>query len=339
MASSTVRNPRPRWLPGFLALVLFECGPELPSARDARGADTYPPNCVLQPGDRVAWVGSSSTRIGVWPHTMEFLLRTRHPGLRLEFQQFSTGGGTFQTCRENIERWLDEFHPTVVFLNYGGNDASAGEEGLDRFKENMEHCVAKVKARGARVVLMTPQAADRRKSGVAAAAKRTMYAETMLSYGRERGWTVVDIHHPLQSMQLANQEVDPDYTMLRDSIHLTPPAYVGWAFLLFDRLDLPFVRSSVSLTADGEVGVTENCQVRDVRSADGQLSFTRMDEVLPILPPGTLPPRYSVPLETHSRYLLKVTGLEPGEYDVLCLGRSIGRVTDLRLARGVNLNT
>ena len=33
----------------------------------------------FQPGDRVAWIGSSSTRIGVWPKTMEFLLRTRHP--------------------------------------------------------------------------------------------------------------------------------------------------------------------------------------------------------------------------------------------------------------------
>lgn len=52
---------------------------------------------------------------------------------------------------------------------------------------------------------------------------------------------------------------------------------------------------------------TENCAIRDVESSAGVLSFTRRDQVLPILPP-----RLSAPLEAHSRYLLAVTGLEPG---------------------------
>ena len=55
------------------------------------------------------------------------------------------------------------------------------------------------------MILVTPQAADVRKSGAEAAARRTLYAETMLSHGRERGWAVIDIHHPLDAMQRANQ--------------------------------------------------------------------------------------------------------------------------------------
>jgi hypothetical protein len=271
---------------------------------------------------------------------MEFLLRTRHPELKLQFQRFSTGGGTFKTGLENLDTWLDGFRPSVVFLNYGGNDADAGQDGLAAFKDSMERCVARTKARGARVVLITPQAADVRRSGAVAAARRALYAETMLSYGRERGWTVIDTHHPLLAVQWIGQQGDPGFSILRDSIHLTPPAYVAWGFLLFDRLDLPFARSAATLTADGEVKATENCEVRDVRSEDGALTFIRADKVLPILPPSPLPSRLSVPLEAHSRYLLTVTGLEPGsDYEIRCLGRPIGTVNGAALATGVNLNT
>src|SRR5215207_9102658 len=129
--------------PGVVAFWAVTCGlplsspapVEVPEAAQARG--------LLQKGDRIAWVGSSSTRIGVWPRTVEFLLRTRHPGLSLQFQRFTTGGGTFATGLTKIDDWLAGFRPTVVVFNYGGNDAGAGWEGLARFKDNMARCVAR----------------------------------------------------------------------------------------------------------------------------------------------------------------------------------------------------
>src|SRR5262245_46344174 len=97
-------------------------------------------------GDRVAWVGSSSTAIGIWPKTMEFLLRTRHPDVKLEFKRFTTGGGTFATGTQKLDQWLGDYKPTVVLFNYGSNDAGAGVKGFPQFKENIEKCVDKVKA-------------------------------------------------------------------------------------------------------------------------------------------------------------------------------------------------
>src|ERR1700732_4434780 len=75
----------------------------------ARAADKADPPAVAFPfrdGDRVAWVGSSSTNIGVWPRTVEFLLRTRQPDLRLTFRTYTTGGGTFATGVEHLDAWL-----------------------------------------------------------------------------------------------------------------------------------------------------------------------------------------------------------------------------------------
>src|SRR5688500_19042651 len=93
------------------------------------------PAFLFQKGDRVAWVGSSSTAIGTWPRTVEFLLRTRHPELGLTFKRFTTGGGSFATGLKNLDKWLADFKPTLVIFNYGGNDANAGEKGLPQFRD------------------------------------------------------------------------------------------------------------------------------------------------------------------------------------------------------------
>ena len=290
-------------------------------------------------GDRVAWVGSSSTNIGVWPRTMEFLLRTRNPDVHLTFRKFSTGGGTFATGVEKLDGWLADYKPTLVFFNYGGNDAAAGEAALPAFKENMAKCVAKVEAAGARVVLVTPQAADVRKSGEEPAARRRLYAETMLAFAKEKGWPVVDTHHPLEALQREGEKADKDYSILKDKIHLTDPGYVAWGFFLYERLTPPACESNAVLTADGKVTTATRCGVEDVKAEAGSLSFTRRDEVLPILPPASvLPPRSPVPLEKLSPYLLAVTGLPEGNYEVLCEGKLIGEADAGRLASGVNLN-
>jgi hypothetical protein len=301
--------------------------------------DAPPSTAVVRAGDRVSWIGSSSTKIGVWPRTVEFLLRTRHPSLKLEFDRFSTGGGDFGTGLANLDKWLQAFPPTLVVFNFGSNDADAGRSGLLKYLDVMGKCVDKARAAGARVVLVTPQAADTRKSGVTAARNRTLYAETMLEQGRARGWPVVDVHHPLETLQLANQKLDPAFTILKDNIHLTDPAYVAWGVYFFDRLDLPLARSEAVLSADARVIATEHCAIEAAESKDGVLAFTRVDEILPILPPGPLPPRHSAPLEAHSRYLLQVEGLAAGDYEIRCEGREIGVVPAEALAEGLNMNT
>lgn len=304
-------------------------------AQESAAALPFP----FKDGDRVAWVGSSSTNIGVWPKTMEFLLRTRHPEVPLTFKKFSTGGGTFATGVQNLDKWLDDFKPTLVFLNYGSNDAGAGENGLPTMKDNAAKCLAKVKDKGARPILTTFQAADVRKSGEAPAAKRKLYAEAMLTVAKEKNWPIADVFHPLEALQQNAEKDDPDYTLLKDKIHLTDPAYVAWGYYLYERLSPPKAESSATLSAGGQVTATTGCQITDIRADKDALSFTRADAVLPILPPGSLPPRRHVPLEKWSAYHLKVTGLAEGKYEIRCEGKPIGTAEAAALAKGVNLNT
>ncbi len=298
----------------------------------------------FEKGDRVAWVGSSSTNIGVWPKTMEFLLRTRHPDLDLSFKKFSTGGGTFGTGVQNLDKWLDDFHPTVVVFNYGSNDAGAGEKGLPQLKENIVKCVAKAESAKARVLFSLFQGADVRKAGAEAAARRKLYAEAQLAFCKEKGWPVVDVFHPIDELQLKGQKDDDKYTILRDTIHLTDPAYIAWGYYLYDGLKMKGGVSELvlSVSSNGVKATTETGCKLDGSSVPEDFSyvrFGRVDQVLPILPPGPLPPRAHVPLEKCSPYLLRITGLPNGMYRIVCERTKLGTVTAAELKTGINLNT
>ncbi len=196
---------------------------------------------------------------------MEFLLRTRHPELKLTFFRGTTGGGTFATGVKNLPVWLGDFKPTVVLFNYGGNDAAAGPKGIPQFELNMQKCFDIVRDSGARALFMTPQSADVRVSGQLAFELRRSYSDLMLSFGREKGWTIYDTHHPLETYQLDSRKAIPDFTINKDRIHLNDSAYVEWGFCLYDQMSPPAVESSAELSADGRVVTSKNCTISRAR--------------------------------------------------------------------------
>jgi lysophospholipase L1-like esterase len=291
----------------------------------------------FQEGDHLVIMGSSSTGIGIWPKTIQFLLTTRHPELKVRSTRHTAG--TFGQALEKIDQWLIDSKPTIVLFNFGGNDANAGEKGLPGFKANIDKIAAKVKEAGARPILMTHQSGDVRKAGKDPLARRKLYAEEMIAHAKEKNWPVIDTHHPLEDLQTAGQKDDEAYTILSDSIHLTEPAYIAWGYYLYERCNPPARESAATLTAKGEVTASTRCKIGDVKVEPDGLTFTRADEVLPILPPIALPPRRHVPLEKFSQYLLKVTGLPEGAYEIRVEGKPVGAVDAKALAEGVNLNS
>ena len=85
------------------------------------------------------------------------------------------------------------------------------------------------------------------------------------------------------------------------------------------------------------------CEYCRIHEEDEPYAFhiehTRQDHVLPILPPGTLPPRKHVPLEQLSNYSVRLVGLKAGDYEIQCEGKTLGTASAEALAKGVNINT
>lgn len=329
---------------------------------------THPlPEFPLKANDRVFWYGSSSTMIGVWPRTLEFLLRTRHPDLPLKFERRGVGGGSFTMAVREISGILEKSKPTVVFFNFGGNDATRGPKGLPLVNQVMAEAVSRVKASGARPILLTPQPGDERMAG-ARNDYLGLYAKEMLKFAREESLLAMDTYQPLEDMQNFRQNEVSDFTINKDRIHLTDSAYVAWGFFIYEGLNPPAAESSVELL-DGKVVSAVNCSVSSVKASAHRVEFVREDKILPMLPPhpipvtintaptkalaapvssvssyaeehwSELPPRQYCPLEKHSRYMLKIGGLEDGVYLIEAEGKPLGTASAAQLKEGVNINS
>jgi lysophospholipase L1-like esterase len=117
--------------------------------------------------DRVALVGGTlierEQRYGFW----EAMLTARYPGIKFRNLGWS-GDNVFGEARRAfdldkpdigrerlVELALAE-KPTVILICYGGNEAFAGEAGLNAFKHGLEKLLDEMAATKARIVLMSP---------------------------------------------------------------------------------------------------------------------------------------------------------------------------------------
>jgi hypothetical protein len=318
----------------FSGIVVFVCL-NAAAAEPQTSSLTFP----FKTNDRVAWIGSSSTAIGKYCVAMEFLLRTRHPELNLTFmRQGNPANGTFATCFDGLPKWLSDFKPTIVFFQYGGNDTRKGDAGLDEMRANMVKCYDKVKSTNANIFFITPQAVDAKKEPEMAKIFDT-YVENMLAFGKEKNWQMVDTHRPLDVFYRSVQKDNPAFVFTEYHSHLCAPGYMAWGFIQYDLLNPPAAVSSAEIDASGKVIATTKCKISDVNASSESLSFTRSDEILPIMPASDLPMRQYAPLEKCSKYMLTVSGLPDGKYDVLCESKPVGTCDAKALAAGVNLNT
>jgi hypothetical protein len=112
------------------------------------------------------------------------------------------------------------------------------------------------------------------------------------------------------------------------------------AFALLKGLGVPADVSSAEIdAAQAKVVRAAGCRVTDVRSKGREVEFTRLEDGLP-LNYGifhALNYRYVPVPDELNRYLLTVTGLPAGRYEVSADGRSAGAYSATQLAAGVNV--
>ena len=170
-----------------------------------------------------------------------------------------------------------------------------------------------------------------------------MWRAAPLAFCQEKKWPVIDVFQPLDRLQKGAQSEDDKYTMLRDTIHLTDPAYIAWGYFLYEGLGFKEAESELAFVPGASLK-ERGCKLvggLDAVMVKGdEIRFTRRDLVLPILPPGPLPPRKYVPLETHSSYRLLIGGLKTdAKYELECEGKTLGSVSGGELSKGININT
>ena len=187
---------------------------------------------ALKDGDRVVFLGDSITAIHTWTRYVEELARLRAPQLTLTFINAGVGGNTAEDALARLDVDVLAHKPTVVFLNFGMNDASYpdGSTGA-AWEQNMATLIDRLQKGGVRtLVWIDPSPYDA--NGLGAGAKNTKRAhrlEEMASYvaktGSERGLVTVSWNAPLQAALTSWRNAGRPERLLPDRIHPSGPAH------------------------------------------------------------------------------------------------------------------
>jgi lysophospholipase L1-like esterase len=144
---------------------------------------------------------------------------------------------------------------------------------------------------------------------------------------------------------LAAQEQAPGnlVSMQGDPVHPGPPGQLMMAAALLRELGADGFVSSLEITIapKGLLAQTKGCQVDDIQSAEGKLSFDRLDErsAFPIPDEARAVVTLFPTILDLSQYTLQVKGLKAGDYTLKINGIDVGKLPAKQLEAGVNLTS
>lgn len=305
---------------------------------------------ALRDGDSVFFLGDSITAARTYGKLVENYTLLRFPERRVHFVNAGRGGETAEGGLSRLEKDVLDRGATVLIVAYGVNDIGWGQradaEHKQRYLDGVRGIVTRCRERNARVFLCSAAvtAADPAKSEDDFLQKM---CDEGMALAREMGGQAIDVQRTMREIQKrmakANEKVDPakrDSLHVADGVHLSPLGQVAMAFAILKGLGAPAEVSSVAIDAKSlEVLETAGCRVAQVAGQEGRVEFDRLDAGLPLNGETffALQFRY-VPIPNElNRYMLRITSLPPGRYDVIADGRAVSTYSAVQLAEGVNI--
>lgn len=273
----------------------------------------------------------------------------------------------------NLSKLL-AFRPTVVTIMFGMNDSHYDDVWLlseekrkqaliqakTNYEQNMDKLIARLQSAGVkRIILIIPSPYDEAQVTDAKykplrgknAFIRDVFGSYLIRKSKELGEPVVDFMTPMLKINEREQESDPKFSVddLGDRIH---PGRVGHFVMGYIFLKAQGLEGKVSETvisaSSAKVLKHYNCDITGLKISDNRLVWTCKSRSLPFPPriPGYADykamkgkgwARY-VPFDDEfNREIVRVTGLQAGEYALNIDGVRIGTYSAEDLARGINL--
>lgn len=306
---------------------------------------------ALRDGDRVVFLGDSITAARTYGKIIENYTLLRYPDRKVRFVNAGVGGDTAAGGLKRLQRDVFAHKPTVLIVAYGVNDIGWGTKADDEHKkaylDGIHGIVEACKKRGVRVYICSAAVTAEDPARAEAGFLQKMCDEGM-QLSRSLGGQAIDVQRTMRGIQrsirAANAKVADkakhDSLHTADGVHLNDLGQLAMAFAILKGLCAPADISSVAIDADGaKLTTAKGCKITGLASKDGALEFTRLDEGLPFnygIFYGLNYRYIPVPNELN-RYLLTVTNLPKGQYEVSADGRSAGVFTANQLAAGVNI--
>lgn len=305
---------------------------------------------ALRDGDTVVFLGDSITAARTYGKLVENYTLLRFPNRKVRFINAGRGGDTAAGGLKRLDRDVFAHNPTVLTVAYGVNDIGWGTKADDEHKkaylDGIRGIVEACKKRGVRVYVCSAAATAEDPDKAEAGFLQRMCDDGM-SLTKSLTGSVIDVQRTMRGVQrkvrAANEKVADrakhDSLHMTDGVHLNDLGQLAMAYAILKGLGAPADVSAATIDAGGRLVAAKGCTVTGVAGKGGGVEFTRHDAGLPFNYGlfYALHYRYVPVPDELNRYLLTVTGLPPGRYEVTADGRSAGAFTAGQLAGGVNI--
>ncbi|WP_031500915.1 SGNH/GDSL hydrolase family protein [Bryobacter aggregatus] len=314
---------------------------------------------ALKPNDRVVFFGDSITDQRLYTTFAETYVATRYPQAKISFIHSGWGGDTVNGGGGgpiDVRLWRDviPYNPTLVTIMLGMNDARyrAFDPALfDEYTKGYKHIVAVIKKQlpGTRITLIQPSPYDdvTRAPLFAGGYNQVLrrYSDFLKELAATENLELADLNTPVVAELTKAFQADATAAarLIPDRVHPGPAGHLLMAKALLLDWKAPAIVSSVTIDAKRKVVLEEtNTHVSEVRSAGHGISWTQLDEALP-MPVNTSDPLTALALkssnftEALNRQPLKVQGLSAASYTLQIEDQRIGSFDAAQLASGINL--
>ncbi len=341
----------------FLSLTIISC----------KQKETVKENTTISEffnkGDRVVFVGNSITHMGMFHHNIFLYHVTRFPDKPLEMYNLGVSGDVTTGVLNRMQDDIMVYEPTQAVIMLGMNDVQRhlyGKENnsdeeilkqrkdaVDLYKKNLDSIINIFLSKEVKVILESPSIYD----------QTTDLPETNLfgvndvlgecavfidSLSDKYKLPTVDYYTIMKRINTQVQKTDPSATLTcEDRIHPEETGHLIMAYQFLKTEKAPkyvskIVVDSKKAKADPE---SQNCEINSVTRENNNLSFTVKENALPF--PSTEEQKEGMDLVNFTNKLnvelLKITGLQEGQYQLNIDGEAISEFSGKQLNEGVNL--
>ena len=314
------------------------------------------PSLVLKDNDLWVMAGDSITAQRLHTNYIEAFYRTRYPNLNLRFRNSGIGGNQTGHIIRRFDYDVAAWQPNVVSIELGMNDVNGGDDPA-KYIAGMKTLIEKIRAIHATPVLISSSPVnDGSLPGQLKDRNRRLdaYTNALRELGASEQVLMIDQFHPLLEIwgrNYARKPADPKdreaaiksgyLSIGGDAVHTGPVGQYTMAATILNALHVDPEVSSATISSDGKIVDAKRCKITDLSSSGGVLSFTRLDEVSPwpIDPAAKTALQIMPAIADLSRYMLTVSGLVEGKYQILINDQPAAVVTSKELAEGWNIST
>lgn len=302
---------------------------------------------LLKDGDRIVFIGDSITEQQIYTRYIMDYFALRYPEATIHFRNRGIAGAQASFHENLYDSMMKTCRPTVATICFGMNDGHYKPfepSAYDAYVASMTQWVEALKKDHVKVLLLTPGCVDEpRKPALLANYNETLrrLAEGTKAVGAKQGVPVFDLHALMLEVQTRAKSQDPQFCMIPDGVHPSPPGHVLMAVAVLKLLECADPPAAVDIDAGAATAAAQRCQVSDLKISADAVTFTRSDDALPAYfdPAAAIVFKYySLPPELNA-YPLRVRGLAAGTWNLAVAGKVLGSFSSDQLAAGIDLSS